>query len=153
MSCVALSDFCKLKELIRTKLITDYRSFKAELLSQTEICVSNKKFTNGRMKLNEDPEKKTGRERISNIDDNCTIVKGFIKEDCRLKVHESFSSSKKFKTQPSAHKPIFTVFWYSAGLLLCDSFEVDTTINSDSYCKTLQKMHTVIRLVKAIMIT
>lgn len=39
-----------------------------------------------KMNLNDDPEENRGRPRTSHTDENCLIVEGLFKEDCRTKV-------------------------------------------------------------------
>lgn len=67
------------------------------------------------------------------------------KQQSMMWKHPDSPVHKKFKTQPSARKTMATVFWDSEGLLLCEFLEPRTTINSDRYCETLQKLHTAIR--------
>ena len=47
-------------------------------------------------------------------------------------------SKKKFKTQPSMGKLIFTDFWDRKGVILLDFLEPRQTINSDCYFAKLE---------------
>jgi hypothetical protein len=61
----------------------------------------------------------------------------------------SFTHNKKFKTKPSAKKQkkktMATMFWDCEGLLLCEFLPPKTTINSDKYRETLEKLREAIK--------
>jgi hypothetical protein len=56
------------------------------------------KFTDGQMKLNDDPGKDRGRPRTSHTDENCVIVKGLIKEDRTVKVRKMYCKKQLCNT-------------------------------------------------------
>lgn len=58
----------------------------------------------------------------------------------------SFSPKKrKFKVKQSARKIMATVFWDRKGVLLIEFMPTGTTINSASYCETLEKLRKAIK--------
>lgn len=54
--------------------------------------------------------------------------------------HSYSPRKKKFKSQPSAGKVMATVFWDYQGVILVDFMPKGTTINSDAYIATLNKL-------------
>jgi hypothetical protein len=67
----------------------------------------------------------------------------------RKKLHDletsSFTHYKKFNIEPSAKNTMATTFWDREGILLCEFLPPKTTISSDKYCKTLEKLHEAIK--------
>jgi len=54
--------------------------------------------------------------------------------------HKESPQPKKFKTQASAGKVMFTVLWNSERVVLADFLEKETTINSQRYIETLTSL-------------
>lgn len=54
--------------------------------------------------------------------------------------HAYSPQKKKFKTVPSAGKVMMTVFWDCEGVILIDVMPKGSTINSEAYVKTLDKL-------------
>jgi hypothetical protein len=63
------------------------------------------------------------------------------KKNSMIWKHPHSPNTKKFKIEPSGKKTMVTVFWDCESLLLCEFLPTKTTINSDKYCKTLEKLH------------
>jgi hypothetical protein len=59
--------------------------------------------------------------------------------------HPHSPTTKKFKIEPPAKRTMAIVFWDCEGLLLCEFLPPKTTINSDKYCETLEKLHEAIK--------
>jgi len=57
-------------------------------------------------------------------------------------------SPRKFKTFPSAGKLMLTVFWDMQGVILIEFLEPGSTVNSDSYVRTLSSLKARIRRVR-----
>lgn len=57
-------------------------------------------------------------------------------------------SPRKFKTFPSAGKLMLTVFWDMNGVILIEFLQPGSTVNSDSYTKTLSNLKARIRRVR-----
>jgi NADH:ubiquinone oxidoreductase subunit B-like Fe-S oxidoreductase len=55
------------------------------------------------------------------------------------------SKAEKFKQTLSARKIMATVLWDCKGILLVDFMIQGTTINSESYCETLEKLQQAIQ--------
>lgn len=54
-------------------------------------------------------------------------------------------TTKKFKVTPSVGKFMATILWDSCGVILIEYLERSLTINADSYCANLTRLHEVIR--------
>jgi hypothetical protein len=52
---------------------------------------------------------------------------------------------KKFKVTPSSRKVMLTVFWDHEGILLTAFQPQGQTVNADSYCNILRKLHKAIQ--------
>jgi hypothetical protein len=52
--------------------------------------------------------------------------------------HKGLPAPKKFKTNGSAGKVMFTVFWNSEGVVLTDFLQKGATVNSECYIITLK---------------
>lgn len=62
--------------------------------------------------------------------------------------HSTSPRVRKFKTAKSAGKIMLTIFWDSRGVIHKEYMVRSTTINSASYCVTLQKLKTRIRRIR-----
>jgi hypothetical protein len=51
-----------------------------------------------------------------------------------------FRIKEKFKTQPSAGKVMYTIFWGKKGVIILDFLKPGETINSNRYIATLTKL-------------
>jgi hypothetical protein len=56
-----------------------------------------------------------------------------------------FPQKRKFKVTQSARKIMETVFWDRKGVLLIEFMPTRTTINSESYYETLEKLRKAIK--------
>jgi len=54
--------------------------------------------------------------------------------------HPGSPSVKKFKIVPSAKKLMLTIFWDARGVLYMEFLTKGSTLNSNSYCATLQSL-------------
>jgi transposase len=63
---------------IHRRLVSVYGQ---NVFSRKEVSVWCNKFKDGRMALNDDPQKHRGRPRTSYTDENCVIVEDLIRED------------------------------------------------------------------------
>ncbi|KAJ4435712.1 hypothetical protein ANN_18328 [Periplaneta americana] len=59
--------------------------------------------------------------------------------------HTASPRKKKFKQTMSTHKIMCTVFWDRKGVLLIEFLPRGETINRDTYCQTLKKLHRAIQ--------
>lgn len=62
--------------------------------------------------------------------------------------HPSSPRVRKFKTQSSAGKVMLTTFWDSEGIVYTEYLPKGTTVNSNRYCETLQKLKARIRRIR-----
>lgn len=62
--------------------------------------------------------------------------------------HPSSPGVRKPKTQASAGKVMLTAFWDAEGVVHIEFLQKGSTINSDSYCDTLQKLKTRTRRIR-----
>ena len=71
----------------------------------------------------------------------CHHYKPYSKRQFTEWQHVNPTLKKRFKTQPSVGKAMFTVFCNRKEVILLDFLELRQTINSDCYTTTLTKLH------------
>ena len=75
----------------------------------------------------------------------CHYVTAKTKQQSRQWRHNRSPKPKKFMQKLSAGKVIATVFWDCKGVQLTEFMPRGTTINSERYCRTLQKLRRAIQ--------